>query len=46
MSLYGKVSDALTSHLLSLQARDAWYRQASWKASSEHIVKEGDIKSK
>jgi RNase H-like domain found in reverse transcriptase/Reverse transcriptase (RNA-dependent DNA polymerase)/Integrase zinc binding domain/Integrase core domain/Chromo (CHRromatin Organisation MOdifier) domain len=44
MSPYGKVPDALTSHLLSLQARDAWCKQAAWKSSPDHIVKQGDMK--
>jgi hypothetical protein len=46
ISPYSKVLDVLTSHLLNLQARDAWCRRATWKASLENIVKEGNIKGK
>jgi Reverse transcriptase (RNA-dependent DNA polymerase)/RNase H-like domain found in reverse transcriptase/Integrase zinc binding domain/Chromo (CHRromatin Organisation MOdifier) domain/Integrase core domain len=46
MSPYGKVPDALTSHLLSLQSRDAWCSQAIWKRSPHGIVEKGDMKGK
>jgi hypothetical protein len=46
MSPYGKVPDALTSHLLSLQSRDAWCTQAIWKSSPKGIVKKGDMRGK
>jgi Integrase zinc binding domain/Integrase core domain/Chromo (CHRromatin Organisation MOdifier) domain len=46
MSPYGKVPDALISHLLSLQSRDAWCKQAAWKTSPEGIVKKGEMRGK
>src|SRR3989440_10760034 len=41
---YGKVPDALTSHLLALQHRDAWCKERSWEALPEGIVKEGPFR--
>jgi transposase InsO family protein len=41
---YGKVPDALTSHLLALQHRDAWCKERSWEALPESIVKEGPFR--
>lgn len=44
MSPYSKVPDAFTGLVLSLQSRDAWCKQASWKISPEGIVDKGDMK--
>jgi hypothetical protein len=41
---YGKIPDALTSHLLALQHRDAWCKERSWEALPGGIVKEGPFK--
>lgn len=41
---YGKIPDALTSHLLALQHRDAWCKERSWEALPGGTVKEGPFK--
>jgi hypothetical protein len=44
LSPYGKIPDALTSHLLALQNRDAWCKEKSWEALPEGKVEEGPFK--
>ena len=45
-SPYGKIPDALTSHLLTLQNGDAWCKGRAWEASSEGIVETGPFRGR
>lgn len=45
-SPYGKIPDALTTFLLSLQAKDAWCIEQRWKASPEGHVKKGPFRGR
>jgi hypothetical protein len=43
---YGKIPDALTTFLLSLQAEDAWCRKQEWKAFPDNEVKDGPYRDR
>ena len=45
-SLYDRISDALSSHLLSLQIRDIFCTEETWRASSDDQIKEGQFKNR
>jgi hypothetical protein len=40
VSPYGVIPDALTSHLLSLQSKDAFCQQGTWKSSPNGQIEE------
>jgi hypothetical protein len=43
---YGKIPDALTTFLLSLQTEDAWCRKQEWKAFPDNEVNEGPYRGR
>jgi hypothetical protein len=45
-SPYDKVPNALTSHLLALQSRDAWLAQKNWEALPDGHIREGPYKGR
>jgi hypothetical protein len=45
-SPYGKISDVLNSHLLSLQHRDAWLSKKEWETYPDQRIPEGPFRGR
>jgi hypothetical protein len=45
-SPYGKIPDALTTFLLSIQSKDAWCRKRKWKANPKNQVIRGPYRGR